>query len=96
MVHFNDVLNRILIEQLSEIGILLYSTASRIETLMISPQKAFGRALVSVCGHLYGADKFDELTDLYIYILKITIVIALITSVAFFFIRDYGFALFGS
>jgi hypothetical protein len=34
------------------------------------------------------------LTDLYIYILKITIVIALITSVAFFFIRDYGFALF--
>lgn len=86
--------NRILIEQLGEIGILLYSTASRIETFMISPQKAFGRALVSVCGHLYGADKFDELTDLYIYILKITIVIALITSVAFFFIRDYGFALF--
>lgn len=86
--------NRILIEQLGEIGILLYSTASRIETLMISPQKAFGRALVSVCGHLYGAEKFEELTDLYIYILKITIVIALITSVVFFFIRDYGFALF--
>lgn len=86
--------NRILIDQLGEIGILLYSTATRIETLMISPQKAFGRALVSICGHLYGAGRFEELEDLYKYVLKWTIIIALITAVVFFFIRDYGFALF--
>ena len=54
---------------------------------MISPQKAFGRALVSVCGHLYGADMFDELKGLYIYVLKLTIVIAIVSAVAFFFVR---------
>ena len=86
--------NKLLIEQLGQIGILLYSTASRIESIIISPQKAFGRALVSVSGHLYGANKLDELKDLYHYILKISILIAIISTVAFFFIRDYGFALF--
>ncbi len=86
--------NKILIEQLGQIGILLYSTASRIESLIISPQKAFGRGLVSVCGHLYGANKIDDLRDLYHYVLKIAILIAIISTVIFFFIRDYGFALF--
>ena len=86
--------NKLLIEQLGQIGILLYSTASRIESIIISPQKAFGRSLVSISGHLYGANKLDELEDLYHYILKISILIAIISAVAFFFIRDYGFALF--
>ena len=86
--------NKILIEQLGQIGILLYSTASRIESLLISPQKACGRGLVSVCGHLYGAHKIDELKDLYHYVLKIVIIISIVSTVAFFFIREYGFALF--
>ena len=86
--------NKILIEQLGQIGILLYSTASRIESLLISPQKACGRGLVSVCGHLYGANKIDELKDLYHYVLKIVILISIISTVAFFFIREYGFSLF--
>ena len=86
--------NKILIEQLGQIGVLLYSTASRIESLLISPQKACGRGLVSVCGHLYGAHKIGELQDLYHYVLKITILIGLVSTVVFFFIREYGFALF--
>lgn len=86
--------NKILILQLGQIGILLYSTASRIESILISPQKAFGRGLISVCGHLYGAHRIDELEDLYHYVLKKAILIALISTVIFFFIRDYGFALF--
>ena len=61
---------------------------------MVSPQKAFSRALLTVSGHLYGANKLDELKWIYAYVLKISISIALITSVVFFFIRDYGFALF--
>ena len=61
---------------------------------MVSPQKAFSRALLTVSGHLYGANKLDELKWIYTYVLKISISIALITSVVFFFIRDYGFALF--
>lgn len=86
--------NKILILQLGQIGVLLYSTASRIQSLIISPQKAFGRALLTVSGHLYGAKKLDDLKRIYIYVLKISMSIALITTVVFFFIRDYGFALF--
>ena len=86
--------NKILILQLGQIGVLLYSTASRIQSLIISPQKAFGRALLTVSGHLYGAKKLDDLKRIYAYVLKISMSIALITSVVFFFIRDYGFALF--
>ena len=86
--------NKILIQQLGQIGVLLYSTASRIESLLISPQKACGRGLVSVCGHLYGAHKIEELKDLYHYVLKVTILMALISTVIFFFIRDYAFAFF--
>lgn len=86
--------NKILIEQLGQIGVLLYSTASRIESLIVSPQKAFGRALVSVSGHLFGARDFDGLKDIYHYVLKRAMLIALVATVIFFFIRDYGFALF--
>ena len=86
--------NKILIAQLGQIGILLYSTASRIESIIISPQKAFGRSLISISGHLFGAGRIDELKDLYNYVLKKAIIIALISTIIFFFIREYGFALF--
>ena len=86
--------NKILIGQLGQIGILLYSTATRIELVLLSPQKAFSRGLVSVCGHLYGAKKIDELKKLYNYVIKITVLVSVIIAVIFFFIRDYGFALF--
>ena len=86
--------NKILIAQLGQIGILLYSTASRIESIMISPQKAFGRSLISISGHLFGAGRIDDLKDLYNNVLKKAIIIALISTIIFFFIREYGFALF--
>ena len=86
--------NKILIAQLGQIGILLYSTASRIESIMISPQKAFGRSLISISGHLFGAGRIDDLKDLYNHVVKKAIIIALISTIIFFFIRDYGFALF--
>ncbi|WP_296863262.1 MATE family efflux transporter [uncultured Methanobrevibacter sp.] len=50
--------------------------------------------MVSVSGHLYGANKIDELEDLYHYVLKKAIILAIISTIIFFFIRDYGFALF--
>ena len=86
--------NRILIQQLGQIGVLLYSSASKIQSVIIAHQKAFSRGLISICGHLYGANKIEELKDLYHYVLKITISISIISTVIFFFIRDYGFALF--
>ncbi|MBR5503359.1 MAG: MATE family efflux transporter [Methanobrevibacter sp.] len=86
--------NKILIDQLGEIGILLYSTATRIQSLIVSPQKAFGHALVTVSGHLFGAKKYDELNKQFNYVTKIAVIIAIISTVAFFVVRDYGYALF--
>ena len=86
--------NRILIMQLGSIGVLLYSTSLTIESLLISPQKAFGKGLLSVSGHLFGADDFDGLKEIYRHALIVSVSLAIVTAVAFFFVRDYGFALF--
>ena len=44
-------------------------------------------------GRLY-AGRIDDLKDLYNHVVKKAIIIALISTIIFFFIRDYGFALF--
>lgn len=86
--------NKILIQQLGQIGVLLYSTATGIQNLIISPQNAFRISLITVSGQLFGANKFDEINEIYHYVLKYSFSIAVISTIAFFFIRDYGFALF--
>lgn len=87
-------INAVLIEQLGGIGVLLYSTSLKIESLLLAPQNAMGTALISVSGQLFGAGKMDEMKEIYDYALKITVSLTIILTVAFFFIRDYGFALF--
>ena len=86
--------NRILIIQLGSIGVLLYSASLNIESLIVAPQKAFGKSLLSISGHLFGANDFDGLKEIYSHSLIVSISIVIVTAVAFFFIRDYGFALF--
>ena len=91
---FKIYVNSILITQLGQIGVLLYSTASQIERLISSPQSAFNKALVTICGQLFGANEIDELKGIFHYALKVSLSLSLICTVVFFFIRDYGFALF--
>ena len=86
--------NKVLIVQLDEIGVLLYSTALKIESLIVSPQKAFGRTIVSIIGQLFGAGEIDKLKEIYFYVLKVSIAFALVGTIAFFFIRDFGFAIY--
>ena len=86
--------NSILILQLGELGVLLYSTSSQIESLILSPVDGHSKALVTIGGHLFGADEMGKLKDIYRYALKISFIFTLVCSVAFFFLRDYGFALF--
>ena len=86
--------NRILIMQLGSIGVLLYSASLNIESLIVAPQKAFGNGVLSVSGHLFGADDFDGLKELYRHALIVSVSLVIVTAVAFFFVRDYGFALF--
>lgn len=87
-------INSVLIAQLGQIGVLLYSTASQIEQLISSPQSSFSRSLVTVCGQLFGANEIQKLKEMFHYTLKIAVVFSIICTVVFFFIRDYGFSLF--
>lgn len=86
--------NRILINQLGSIGVLLYATSLNIESLVVSPEIAFGKALLTISGHLYGAEDYDKLKEIYGYSLYISISVVIVTAIAFFFVRDYVFALF--
>ena len=86
--------NKVLIAQLDEIGVLLYSTAWKIESLLVSPQKALTKSLVTVIGQLFGADNWDDIKMIYRYTIKVSVILAVIATVAFFFVRDYGFALY--
>ena len=38
--------------------------------------------------------KIDDLKSLYSYVIKVTVLVSVIIAVIFFFIRDYGFAMF--
>ena len=87
-------INSVLIEQLGQIGVLLYSSATQIQSLMSSPQSSFGNSLLTVGGQLSGAKENQKLKQMYEYVLEISISMSLICTVIFFFIRDYGFALF--
>ena len=43
---------------------------------------------MSVKGHLYGAKKIDDLNKMYSYVLKCSIIISAVISIAFFFLSD--------
>ncbi|WP_458404142.1 MATE family efflux transporter [Methanobrevibacter sp.] len=86
--------NRILIHQLGSIGVLLYATSLNIESFVVSPEIAFGKAVLTISGHLYGADDYDKLKEIYAYSLYTSVSLVIVTAIAFFFVRDYVFALF--
>lgn len=87
-------INSILIAQLGHIGVLLYSTASQIQSLISSPQSSFSKSILTICGQLFGAKEIQKLKDIYYYTIKVSLSLSIICTVVFFFIRDYGFALF--
>ena len=87
-------INGILIATTGEIGPILYSVANKLETLLIAPVRAYGRGLMSVTGHLFGAHKFDDLYSMFKYALKISLITTLCIMILFIFLRDYAFSLF--
>ena len=91
---FGMFLNRILIEQLGQIGVLLYSTANKLSNVLMAPDTAFTWALSSISGHLYGAKKIGGLKDLYSYAVKLSMGTVFALTLIFFFARDYVFGLF--
>ena len=87
-------INAILIATTGEIGPILYSVSNKIKTLLVSPTRGYGRALMSVTGHLFGAHKFDELNKMYKYVLEVSFITTLVVMIAFIIVRDYAFSLF--
>ena len=87
-------INAMLITTTGEIGPILYSITNKIKTLLVSPTRGYGRALMSVTGHLFGAHKFDELNKMYKYVIEVSFITTLVVMIAFIIVRDYAFSLF--
>ena len=49
---------------------------------------------MSVTGHLFGAHEFDELNDMYKYVLKVSFITTIIVMAGFIILRNYVFAIF--
>ena len=87
-------INSVLIMTTGPIGPILFSVSKKLESLLAAPIRGFGRALMSVTGHLFGAKKFDDLQDMFFYALRISVAVMVVVMIAFFFLRDYIFGLF--
>ena len=87
-------INGILLGTMGEIGPVLYSASNKLKTLLSSPIKGYGRALMSVVGHLFGAHKFDELNEMYKYALKVSLITTVAVMIGFIILRDYAFSFF--
>ena len=79
--------NRIIIQQLGNIGILLFTTSMKLENLVTSPQKALQNALTTISGQLYGANELEKLRDIFNYTLEISMGLAFVCAIVFFFVR---------
>lgn len=55
--------NATLLISMNNIGPILYSVSNKLKNLLIVPVRGYGRALMSVTGHLFGARKFNELNE---------------------------------
>ena len=82
-------LNGILIEELGTKGIVLYATSIKIKDLLIAPVKGYGRGLMSVTGHLFGAKEVGKLKQMYKYVLKISLLTSIVISIIFIYMRDF-------
>jgi len=76
-------INGILIATTGKIGPILYSVANKQKTLLIAPVRAYGRGLMSVTGHLFGAHKFDDLYSMFKYVLNLSLITTLCIMIFF-------------
>lgn len=67
----------------------MYLVCDSLKKFFLSPVKGFGRGLLSVSGHLFGAKKFDDIKKLYLHALKISMLVSFILSIlVFIFFKD--------
>lgn len=90
----SSFINGILTITMGPIGPVLYSASNKLKTLLSAPVKGYGRALMSVTGHLFGAHEFDELNEMYKYTLKVSLITTVVVMMAFIILRDFAFSFF--
>lgn len=81
-------INSVLIRDLGQIGVLLYSTSVKLYDILTTPLVGYGRALMSVVAQLFGSKNLDELKKLYYYSLKISTATMIVISIVFILLRD--------
>ena len=87
-------INTILTMAMGPVGQILYSVATKLRSLLIAPTDGFGAGLMSVTGHLFGAESFTDLDKMFKYVLKILFITSIIEILIFFIFRNYLFGLF--
>ena len=90
----SSFVNSILIMTTGEIGPILYSTSNKLKTLLMSPIRGYGRALMSVTGHLFGAHKFKKLYEMYRYTLKVSVITTVVVMILFIILREQAYNFF--
>ena len=87
-------INYVLLSTIGVNGIIIYSVSNQLKDMVMSPIKGFSKGIMSVTGHLFGAKKFDDLEEIYAYVLKISILTVALIMIAFFIFRNEIFAVF--
>ena len=87
-------MNSILFVNMGQMGPVLYALANKLKGLLVAPVRGYGRGLMSVTGHLFGAHEFKDLEYMFKYVLKISFITTFIVMIAFIFTSKYIFSLF--
>ena len=87
-------INTTLLSAMGSIGPVLYSVSNKLKTLLISPVRGYGRGLMSVTGHLFGAQKFDEISAMFKYVLKVSLITMIPVMIIFSYFAQQLFSLF--
>lgn len=91
-------INGVLIRDLGQIGVLLYSTSIKIQDILITPLKGYGRGLMCVSAQLFGSRKIKELKEFYLYVLKVSTATMMVIYIVFVIFRDpiyHSFSIWG-
>ena len=91
-------INGVLLRDLGQIGVLLYSTSTKLQDILVTPLKGYGRGLMSISAQLFGSKKIGELKRLYLYVLKVALATMAALSVLFYIFREpiyHIFTIFG-
>ena len=87
-------INFILLLTTGTIGPVLYAVSYVIQNFMNTSVKGYGKGLMSVTGHLFGARKFDNLEKMFHYALKVSLITMIIEIIFLIIFRNYIFQAF--